>query len=534
MKIIPVSQPALIGNEKKYVNECLKSTWISSKGKYIDLFEKAFADYLGIRYALSCTSGTTALHLALLALGIKKGDEVICPTFTYVATANSIRYVGATPVFADCESDTFNINPFKIEKLITKRTKAIIVVHIYGHPCDMDPILKIARKYNLYVIEDAAEALGSQYKGRKCGTLGDVAIFSFYGNKIITTGEGGMVVTNNKKIAERVKLLKGQGMDPKKRYWFPILGYNYRMTNIQAAIGLAQLENIEKFISKRRKIAKMYNYYLKGIDGLVLPAEKNYAYHSYWMYSILIEDEYRRGRDEVMKFLAKNGIETRPFFYPMHTMPVYKKINKNKDLKISEDIAVRGINLPTFYSLKKKDIKFISHQLIKFKVDEIKDKFNKKYIARKTESKDEKKLFSFFEIIKKCRLNRFFHPHSFNKQAVKKIISILGGNRKDLYFLVLNQKHQIAGYFMLRGFDEGYKIPSFGVVVHPNYTKRGLGTEITKLAIKICKRLKVRKLMVHVYKDNIIAKEIYKKLGFQFSQSKRKENELVGHLKLKQ
>ncbi len=355
MKFIPVSKPSLVGNEKKYITDCIKSSWISSHGKYIKMFEENFAKYLGINYATTCSSGTTALHLALLSLGVGCGDEVICPSFTYIATANSILYVGAKPVFVDCEPDTWNLDPQKIEKLITKKTKAIIPVHLYGHSCDMDPILKIAKKYDLYVIEDAAEALGSKYKGIKCGNFGDVSIFSFYGNKTITTGEGGMVVTNNKKLLKKIELLKGQGMDPKKRYWFSVLGYNYRMTNIQAAIGVAQLESIEKFVLKRRKIAETYNSCLKNIKGITLPVEKEYAYHSYWMYSILI----KRDRNKIMEFLMKNNIETRPFFYPMHVMPVYRKNDKN-NLKTSEEVSKKGINLPTFFDLKKKEIQFIT------------------------------------------------------------------------------------------------------------------------------------------------------------------------------
>lgn len=355
---IPVSKPALIGREKEYVLDCLESSWISSNGKYIELFEKRFAEYIGVKYALSCCNGTVALHLALLALGIGPGDEVIVPTLTYVATANAVRYTGATPVLADSEPDTWNIDHEKIEKLITSKTKAIIPVPLYGHPCDMDAIIEIAKKHNLYVVEDAAEALGSEYKGKKCGSIADISTFSFYGNKTITTGEGGMVVTNDDAVAKKVRLLKGQGMDPDKRYWFPVVGYNYRMTNIEAAIGLAQIENIEKLTSKRRLIAQWYNEHLKGIKGITLPVEKGYGVHSYWMYSILVEENFGINRDEVMEFFAKNGIETRPFFYPMHIMPVY---NENSlRLKNAEAIAAKGINLPTFYEIEEDDVEYIS------------------------------------------------------------------------------------------------------------------------------------------------------------------------------
>lgn len=362
-KSIPVSKPALIGKEKEYVLDCLESSWISSNGKYIELFESRFAEYMGVKHALSCCNGTVALHLALLALGIGLGDEVIVPTLTYVATANAVKYTGATPVFADSESDTWNIDPEKIEEFITNKTKAIIPVPLYGHPCDMDAIMDISRKHGLYIVEDAAEALGAEYKGRKCGSIADISIFSFYGNKTLTTGEGGMVVTNDDALAEMVRLLKGQGMDQKRRYWFPVVGYNYRMTNIEAAIGLAQLENIGKFLEKRRLIAMWYSENLKDIPGITLPVEKDYALHSYWMYTILIEDGFGKNRDEVIELLQRNGVETRPVFYPMHVMPVYKEDSDR--LKCAEGIALKGINLPTFYELTNEDVEFIGEVLKK-------------------------------------------------------------------------------------------------------------------------------------------------------------------------
>ncbi|MDA8429800.1 MAG: DegT/DnrJ/EryC1/StrS family aminotransferase [Geobacteraceae bacterium] len=351
---IPVSQPALVGNEKKYVIDCLDSNWISSKGKYIHLFEQKFAEYLGVKHALSCCNGTTALHLSLLALGIGAGDEVIVPTFTYVATANAVAYTGATPVLVDCEPDTWNIDPLKIEALVTARTKAIIPVPLYGHPCDMNPILDVAQRYGLYVVEDAAEALGARYKESLCGSMAKISTFSLYGNKTITTGEGGMLVTNDDELAAKVRLFKGQGMAPNRQYWFSQIGYNYRMTNIQAAIGLAQLENIELFLAKRREIAGWYKQHLSGIPGITLPVIKKYASHSWWMYSILIENEYGESRDTVIYRLSEDGIESRPFFYPMHVMPVYSK--GGAPFKIATAVASKGINLPTYYDLCEQDI----------------------------------------------------------------------------------------------------------------------------------------------------------------------------------
>jgi perosamine synthetase len=357
---IPVSRPALIGKEKEFILDCINSTWISSTGKYIEFFEKSFADYIGIKNAIACSNGTAALHLALLAISIGHGDEVIVPALTYVAVANAVTYTGAKPVFADAEPDTWNIDYHKIEPLITLKTKAIIVVHLYGHPCDMNPIMKIAKKYNLYVIEDAAEALGAEYKRKLCGSIGDISTFSFYGNKMITTGEGGMVVTNDARLAGKVRRLKGQGMDQSRRYWFPVLGYNYRMTNIQAAIGLAQMENIDKFLGKRRKISEWYNEHLKGISGITLPVEKKYAKHSCWLYSILIEKEFRKSRDKVITLLAEKGVETRPFFYPMHIMPVYRDKTNAPNLRNAEVVASKGLNLPTFYELTHDEIEYIA------------------------------------------------------------------------------------------------------------------------------------------------------------------------------
>ncbi|MGH9611839.1 MAG: DegT/DnrJ/EryC1/StrS family aminotransferase, partial [Bryobacteraceae bacterium] len=290
-RFIPVAQPVLSGNEKKYVNECLDSSWISSAGKFISQFEEAFAAFCGTRYAISSNNGTTALHLALLGLNAGPGDEVLVPTLTYIASANAIRYCGARPVLIDSEPLTMNIDPLAIERRITPATKGIVVVHLYGHPADMDPILEIARRHNLFVIEDAAEAHGATYRGRTVGSMGDVATFSFFGNKIITTGEGGMLTTNRPDLNDRIRLLRGQGMDLKRRYWFPIVGYNYRMTNIEAALGLAQLERVEEHLDRREAVAGWYNRHLSDLSNFItLPSVMDWAHHVFWMYTILLKD----------------------------------------------------------------------------------------------------------------------------------------------------------------------------------------------------------------------------------------------------
>ena len=357
-EMIPVANPVLNGNERKYVNDCLDTSWISSNGKYIEKFEGKFSRFCNTRYAVSCCNGTVALHLALLAHHVGINDEIIMPTLTYIATANSVRYCGARPVFIDSEPETWNIDPSLIEQKITSRTKGIIVVHLYGHPVNMDPVLRIAKKFGLFVVEDAAESHGALYKNKIVGSLGDCGSFSFYGNKIITTGEGGMVVTNDKVIADSIRILKGQGVDPNRRYWHNVIGYNYRMTNIEAAIGLAQLEKIDWHIKKRREVALLYNKYLGNLKEYIqLPVEKKWARHAFWMYSIQLKEDVTITRDEFINQLQKEGIETRPVFYPMHILPPYKE---SESYPIAENIAARGLNLPTFGNLSEKSIIYIA------------------------------------------------------------------------------------------------------------------------------------------------------------------------------
>ncbi|MFM6268533.1 MAG: DegT/DnrJ/EryC1/StrS family aminotransferase [Dolichospermum sp.] len=358
---IPVYQPSLVGNEKKYVNDCLDSNWISSKGKYVQLFEKEFASYVKVNYAKGVCNGTVALHLALLALGIGQGDEVIVPTLTYIASVNAIVYTGATPVFVDSLPDTWQIDPEDVIRAITPQTKAILAVHLYGHPCYMLALKEIANKHRLFLIEDCAEAIGSLYQNQHVGTFGDVATFSFYGNKTITTGEGGMLVTNDQTIFDRAVHFKGQGLAKYREYWHDVIGYNYRMTNICAAIGLAQLEQIETIIKKKRQIAELYQGLLKDTNFKVHP-EIGDVFHSYWMVSILVSQANER--DTAREHLAQAGIETRPVFYPVHTMPMYSQ--KYQRHKNAEDIGWRGINLPSYPDLSDDQIKYICNILQKF------------------------------------------------------------------------------------------------------------------------------------------------------------------------
>ncbi len=366
-KFIPVSEPNLSEIEREYLIDAFDSTWISSNGMYLEKFKKLLSRYLDIPYIVLTSSGTTALHTALLAAGIKKGDEVIVPDLTYIATANAVTYIGATPVFADVLKDTWTISPESVEKLISKKTKAIICVHLYGNPCDMDKLLKIAKNNNIFLIEDTAEALGSIYKGKKVGTFGDVSVFSFYGNKTITTGEGGAIATRNKNFAQKSLLLRGQGMSFNRRYWFEVVGYNYRMTNLQAAIGCGQMRRIDELIAKKFRNANLYYKYLEGkIDNLILHkklfSEKEMK-STYWMFSVIVKDFNLKKRDLLIEKLLKKGIETRPFFYPISSMPPYKKSKKDEN-KNCYYLFERGINLPSSTLLTEEEIKFISKTLI--------------------------------------------------------------------------------------------------------------------------------------------------------------------------
>ncbi len=348
---IPVYQPSLIGNEKKYVLDCIETSWISSKGKYVAEFEKKFCEFTNIKYSSSVSNGTVALHLALVALGIGKDDEVIVPTLTYIASVNAITYTGAQPVFVDSLSDTWQIDPEDVEAKITSRTKAIMVVHLYGHPCDMDALTKIAKKHNVFLIEDCAEAFGSLYKGNHVGTFGDISTFSFFGNKTITTGEGGMVCTSDETLHDRVLHYKGQGLARYREYWHDVVGFNYRMTNICAAIGLAQIEQAKTFIDRKIEIAELYKKHLQNTSVTVHPQIGN-VLHTYWMVSILVEMPEQR--DPLRRHLSENGIETRPVFYPVHTMPMYA--NRYQKHSKAENIGWRGINLPSWPGLTEMDI----------------------------------------------------------------------------------------------------------------------------------------------------------------------------------
>lgn len=358
---IPIYQPRLRGNEKKYVNECLDSNWISSKGEFITKFEQEFASYVGVRYATTVSNGTVALHLALEALGISEGDEVIVPTFTYISSVNSIAYTGAKPVFVDSLESSWQIDPEDVKRKISDKTKAIMIVHLYGHPCEMDELVKISKDNNIYLIEDCAESFGSYYKNEHTGTFGDIATFSFFGNKTITTGEGGMVITKHKHLHNKMMHLKNQGVASYRQYWHDIVGFNYRMTNICAAIGLAQLEQADEFLKQKRDLAKWYSEGLKDLP-LRFHNECGDVVHSYWMNSIVLDNSNLR--DTLRSYLEEIGIETRPLFYPAHMMPMYNK--RFEVHPIAEKLGLSGINLPSWPGLDEQTVKHITHKIRDF------------------------------------------------------------------------------------------------------------------------------------------------------------------------
>lgn len=347
----PVAIPNLNGNEFKYLTDAFLSTWISSQGKYINRFEENFSNYCDSKYGISCSNGTVAIHLALLALEIGEGDEVIVPDLTFAATINTVLHANATPVIVDVEKKSWCIDPKEIEKAITPKTKAIIPVHIYGQSCDMGAIMEIAKKYNLKVIEDCAEAHGAMYAGQKVGSFGDIGCFSFFGNKVITTGEGGMCVTNNLELDEKMRVLRDHGMSKTKRYWHDVIGYNYRMTNLQAAIGLAQLERIGDIHTNRRKYENNYKSLLPK-DKFTFQNDIENHRRITWLVSVLLDDEVNR--EEYIQNLKEKGIDARPFFYPLSDMDIYKDYCKS-ETPVTHKLSKIGLNLPTYESLKSMD-----------------------------------------------------------------------------------------------------------------------------------------------------------------------------------
>ena len=373
MKIIPVNRPLIKGNEIKYVTDTIRSGWISADGMYVKKFEKEFAKVVSRKYAITVSSGTAALDIAIKSINIRKGDEVIVPAFTIISCLHEIVRQGGKPVLVDSDPETWNMKVSEVKKAITKKTKAIVVVHIYGLPVDIGPIIKIAKKNKIIVIEDAAEQLGQYYKNKPIGSFGDISAFSFFANKHITTGEGGMIVTNKEYLAKKFAILKNTCFNPKKqKFIHDDIGWNYRMTSMQAAFGLAQLENLKLFVKKKRFLGDYYSSKLKNITNIQLPLkETNYAQNIYWVYGIVLKNKNSLAK-KYIEILKKEGIECRPFFCPMHLQPVFKKMNlfKNEKFPVSENLFKRGFYIPSGIGTTKKEMKFV--------INKIKKIFNRK------------------------------------------------------------------------------------------------------------------------------------------------------------
>lgn len=357
---VPVNEPLLAKNTKKYVDYCIKTNWISSGGSFLKRFEKKFSNFIGMKYGVANTSGTASLHLAMLSLGISKNDEVILPAHTMMSSAAAISYVGAKPVLVDIESETYNIDVNKIEEKISKKTKAIMIVDLFGHAVDYDPILKLSREYNLYTVDDAAQSHGATYKGKMVGSLTDISCFSFYANKIITTGEGGMMLTNNKTFFEEATSFRDLYHNKKRRFLHDKIGYNYRMTNLQAAIGLAQLEEIRKFLKIKKSMAQLYNENLEDVDGIKLPTKHRYANPVHWMYVILVnKKKFGIDRNHLMKELKKYHVDTRTTFISINKQPPYRNLFKKEQFPVSDYVEKMGLYLPSGLAITRQQIDYV-------------------------------------------------------------------------------------------------------------------------------------------------------------------------------
>lgn len=361
---IPVAEPDLAGRELEYVAECIATGWISSQGKYVNRFEKEFAELCGVGHALATSSGTTALHLALATLGIGPGDEVIVPDLTFIATANAVTYCGARPVSVDVHAATWTMDPAAVEAALTPRTKGLVPVHLYGHPADMDPLLALAERRGLFVVEDCAEALGARYRSRMVGSLGTLACFSFYGNKTLTTGEGGMLVGDSEPLMRRARVLRDHGMSPERRYFHSEVGFNYRLTNLQAAVGVAQLERAASIFARKTEIDRRYREGLANVPGLTLPPRAAWAEPVCWLFTVLVDEQRaRRTRDELLAYLEKKQIGSRTLFHPIHEQPPYRQQGR---FAVSERLSRTGLSLPSAITLEEKAVDYVCETIRQF------------------------------------------------------------------------------------------------------------------------------------------------------------------------
>jgi perosamine synthetase len=364
--MIPVNEPLLDGNEKRYLDACIDSGWISSEGPFVREFERKFAERVGRKYGVAVANGSAALDVAVAAVGIKSGDEVIMPTFTIISPAASVVRAGGIPVLVDSDPKTWNMDATQIEAKITERTRAIVIVHIYGLPADMDPVIEVAKKYRLKIIEDAAEMHGQTYRGKPCGSFGEVSIFSFYPNKHITTGEGGMVVTNDEVFADRCSSLRNLCFQPQKRFVHEELGWNFRITNMQAALGLAQLERLDEFVVRKRRMGQRYTELLSDMPGLQLPVKRTeYAENIYWVYGLVLKDDLPFESEEAMRRLSAREIGSRPFFWCMHEQPVFRKAGlfKGERYPVAENLSRRGFYIPSGLALTEEQMETVSRTM---------------------------------------------------------------------------------------------------------------------------------------------------------------------------
>jgi perosamine synthetase len=356
----PVAEPLLDGNEEEYVLDCIRSGWISSQGHFVSRFERAVAEFHQVPHALAVSNGTAALHLALVSLGIGPGDEVIVPDLTFAATASAVIHSGAVPVFVDVEPETWMLDVAAARRAVTSRTRAVVPVHLYGHPCDMTALAELARERELIVVEDAAEALGARAGGRLTGTFGDAACFSFFGNKAVTTGEGGMLLFRDDEAFERATMLRDHGSDPHRRYWHLEAGFNYRLTNLQAAVGAAQMERIETILDRKRVLAARYDEQLADIPGIERPRSAAWAEPVCWLYTIRVTEEAVLMRDELAERLLLNGIETRPVFHPLHAMPPFRQFAGSGTFAVAVAAAATGLSLPSAVTMTSTDVDVVA------------------------------------------------------------------------------------------------------------------------------------------------------------------------------
>lgn len=361
---VPLAVPDLTGNEAEYVRQAIESTWISSSGPFVDRFETEFASFCDVEHAVGVSNGTVGLHLLMVALGVSAGDEVIVPSLTYIATANAVTYTGGTAVFVDVDPRHWTLDVAAVEAAITPRTVGIVAVHLYGHPADMEALDAVARRHGLFLVEDAAEAHGARYRGRPVGGLATAAVFSFYGNKIVTSGEGGAITTSDGALMERIRLLRGQGMDPDRRYFFPVVGYNYRLTNVACALLCAQLERIEDNMRWRTLLAQRYDKGLGGLPGLSTQPKASWADPVTWLYSVTVDpEEFGSDREALTSRLVDVGVETRPFFVPLHLLPPYE-LSTRRGLPVTERLGATGLNLPTHHEVGETEIETVVKTIV--------------------------------------------------------------------------------------------------------------------------------------------------------------------------